>query len=132
MSTKRLQVRDALVATIKAATAMEPYLNLDHALEDRNLPAVAIVSGEDAPDDANSTFDELAWRGRFGVHVLVAANEDPEAAADAIETVILAALSADVSLGGIATRHEVAGGEWEFDLGDCALRRVVIDIYFFA
>ena len=132
MSTRRLQVRDALVALVAASSGLTPYLNLDYALEDRNPPAVAVVSGDDAPLPSNHTYDELAWRVRFGVHVLVAMSADPEAAADAIEASILAALAGDIDLGGVATRYEVAGGEWEFDLGDCALRRVLIDIIFFA
>lgn len=132
MSTTRLQIRDALAALVVSATGLAVHTNLDFALEDGALPCAAIVSGSDEVDGAGSSLDGLreAQTARFRVDVLVAGSADPEAAADAFEGPLRAALRAGPTLGGLALLARYAGGQWEFDLGDCAVRRLFFQVDF--
>jgi hypothetical protein len=133
MSTKRLQVRDALISLIATATGLTPFTNLDFALEEAGLPAVAVVSESDSVDveasSAVSSAPEVV-QATFAVHLLVSRSADPESEADGIETLIRAALAANPSLGGVAQYVRYRGGDWAFDLGDSASRRMVFRAVF--
>lgn len=132
MSTARLAVRNALVSVIGTATGLTVYRNLDYALEERLLPAVAVTSDDDGRATELDTLDEQGRQARFFVHVLVAASADPEADADVIEDQFMAAVRADWTLGGAAIYGEYLGGEWNFDLGDCAIRRLALEFNFYS
>lgn len=128
MSTTRLAVRDALATLVATATGLTVHKNLDYAIQDENLPCAALQSGNDETDDAAGTFLNNTREGgtaRFGVNLLVASGSDPEAAADAYEAPIRAAILNDSTLAGEATEVRYLAGEWEFDLGDCAIRRLI-------
>lgn len=130
MSTRRLQVRDALATLVATSTGLTVHKNLDFAIEDQLLPVGVVMSGNDAIDDELSDFDQDGITARFGVHILVARSTDPEAAADVFEALLQTALGADPTLGGVASLVRYRGGEWDFDLGDCAVRRLVFETTF--
>lgn len=128
MSTKRLLIRNAVVKVIKEAVAGVPvYVNLDYALDCNTLPAVVVSSlGDEVTDTTGSRFASGAETivATFSVSVLIAQSDDPETDADALENAIRLALRANPSLDGTVNVFRYAGGEWEFDLGDCAVRKM--------
>lgn len=130
MSTQRLAVRDALIGLIETATGLTVYRNLDYAIETKRLPAVAVVSGPDDVDDETSDMDDPGYEARFAVHLLVASSADPEAAADAYEDLIRAAVAASPSLSDLALDTTYRGGDWDFDLGSCAARQLSFSVRF--
>jgi predicted oxidoreductase len=128
-----LQVRDALATLVATAASLTVHKNLDYAILDENLPCAAIQSGNDEADDAAGTLMNNSREGgsaRFAVNVLVAASDDPEGAADVFEALIRAAVLSNLTLSGKATQVRYLGGEWEFDLGDCAIRRLIFQATF--
>lgn len=132
-TTARLGIRDALATLVGTATGLTPYLNLDFALSDETLPAVAITSGPDEIDDEAGTHLSGAYEGttaRFDVRVLVAGGSDPEAVADGYELAIRTAVKSDPTLSDKATHTRYLGGDWDFDLGDCAVRRLAFQATF--
>lgn len=130
MSTKRLLVRNAFIAAAQTATGLVPFRNLDFALAENRLPALAVLSAHDAVDDDTGDFAEPGYVVRFEAHVLVAGASDPEAAADVIEKALRDALTANPTLTGLAIDVAYRGGDWNFDLGDCAARRLAFDVRF--
>lgn len=133
MTTQRLQVRNALKTVVGTAAGLTVHLNLDYALEDRNLPCAALQSGNDEASDEAGTLLNSSREGgtaKFAVCVLVAESADPEAAADSYEALIRAAILSNPTLSGKAVHTHYRSGEWEFDLGDCALRRLIFQTIF--
>jgi hypothetical protein len=130
MTTTRLLVRNALIARLETTTGMTALRNLDFAVEDRNLPALAVQSGNDDYYPEASTIAGDAGQARFGVVLLVEASDDPEAAADVFEAAIRADLKANPTLSGAAISLRYLGGEWDFDYGDLALRRLIFEVIF--
>jgi hypothetical protein len=130
MSTARLQARDALVERLEACSGLTVHRNLDYALEDRNLPTLAVQSGNDEALPEASSFAIESGSARFGIAILVQSGADPEAAADVIEEALRADLKAHPTLTGKAVSLRYQGGEWDFELGDLALRRLIYEVTF--
>lgn len=124
MSTVRLQIVDAIATALGTATGLEVHRNLDYALEDENLPALVVMSGDDAPDEAPTQIQVLDQVMSLEITVLAAASANPEAAADPFEAAVHAALCAAATFGGHAVIVNRQGGSWAFDLGDIAARSV--------
>lgn len=122
-----MRVVDAVATALEAANHLNQlklWRNLDYALESENLPALVVISGEDKPDEMPSPHGVLDQTVDIEIDVLIANSENPEAAADpyeaAIHTVMMA--SGFAGYGDLVRR---LGGTWDFDLGDCAARRLV-------
>ena len=133
MSTKRLQIRDALAALIATATGLTVHKNLDFAIEDQSLPVAAITSEHDAVDvDGGSQFSGVPEmvHADFSVRLMVSRSADPESDADGHEQLLRAAVVSNASLGGLAVTTRYLGGDWDFDLGDSAVRRLVFKATF--
>lgn len=124
MSTVRLQIVDALATTMGAATGLTVFRNLDFALDEVNLPALTVISGSDSPDAETSPLGVLDQICDVEIDVLIAHSANPEAAADPYEAQIHAALMATSVFGGHSVDVARLGGQWSFDLGDCAARRL--------
>lgn len=122
MTTVRLQIVDAIATALAAATGLTVHRNLDYALEDTNLPVLALMSGDDAPTEAPGPLGVLDQTALLDIAVLVAHSENPEAAADPYEAQIHAALFAATEFAGFGVLMDRLGGGWAFDLGDCAAR----------
>lgn len=123
MTTVRLQIVDAAAAALATATGLTVYRNLDYALDAGNLPALAVVSGDDAPGPDGS-FDQAHTEASIDIAVLIANDADPEAAADPYESQIHAAMMTPTGFAGHPVRMERGPGGWAFDLGDCAVRHL--------
>ncbi len=125
MATVRLQIVNAIATALATATGLTVHRNLDYALRDTALPAIAVTSVEDAPDEANrigAPLSGLAQEGLIEVAILVAGSANPEADADPYEAAVHGALYGATAFGGHnAVFSRVAAG-WSFDLGDCAQR----------
>lgn len=126
MSSVRLQVVSGLVAALSTATSLTTYRNLDYALEDKNLPALVVRSGDDqvTDSDLNATGD-MDQQLMLVVSILIAESADPEAAADAFECLVHASLAGTNAVAGHAVQISRVSGDWDFDLGDCCERRVI-------
>lgn len=123
MSSIRLQVVDAIAASLAAATGIKLYRNLDHAVSERRLPALVVRSGEDRT--LGQTIGQIDQQAEIGISILVACNESPETEADPHECGIHAALMASPIFGGVSVLMERIGGNWSFDLGDIAERTLI-------
>ncbi|MBI3096341.1 MAG: hypothetical protein HYY97_15845 [Rhodocyclales bacterium] len=123
MTTVRLQVVDAVATALESATRLTLWRNLDYALESENLPALVVISGEDKPDENPSPLGVLDQNVVIEIDVLLANSENPEAAADPYEAAIHAAMMAS-GFAGYGDLVRRLGGTWDFDLGDCAARRL--------
>ena len=125
MSSIRLQIVEAIAAALATATGLTVHRNLDYALKANKLPAIALMSGRDEPAGAGyvSHIEHIA---NITAVVLVAADGDPEAAADPVECDIHAALVAHFPTFGVHQLVSMARGQcdWNFDLGDCAAREL--------
>lgn len=124
MSTVRLQIVNAIATALATATGLTVHRNLDYALEDENLPALVVLSGDDAPDEAPTQIHVLDQVMSLEITVLAAASANPEAAADPFEAAVHAALCGVATFGGHAVIVNRQGGSWAFDLGDIAARSV--------
>lgn len=124
MSTVRLQIIDALAGKVRTATELPLFRNLDFALDADSLPALVVISGGDAPDVDLSPLGVLDQTCDVEIDVLVAGSSNPEADADPYEAAIHAALMASSDFGGYSAEVARLGGQWSFDLGDCAARRL--------
>lgn len=126
MSSIRLQIVTGLVVVLNSATSLEVYRNLDYALEDNNLPALAVRSGEDQVTDTDiSATGDMEQQFNLDVSILIANSADPESAADVFEVQAHAALAGTSVIGTHAVEIERVSGGWDFDLGDCCERRIV-------
>lgn len=129
MTSVRLRIVDAVAAKVQAATGRAPFRNLDFDVEERNAPYENVASGEDGAHHGN-----IGARAETSVDVevafVVAQSTNPEAATDATECAVHAALLADTRLGGLAKNVRRLGGKWEFDLGDCCRRTVAYRVDF--
>lgn len=128
MSTIRLRIADAMASAISTATGLTPYRNLDYALEDKNLPAVALQSGDEG--DSSGIGGVATTDAMVSIHILVAGSGDPELAADSLEAQIHAALFADLRFGGLARELRRVSGGWNFDLGDCCQRTINYQFFY--
>lgn len=124
MTTVRLQIVDAIATALATATGLTVHRNLDYALEDENLPALVVMSGDDAPDEAPTQIHVLDQVMSLEITVLAAASANPEAAADPFEAAVHAALCGAAAFGGHAVIVNRQGGSWAFDLGNIAARSV--------
>ena len=122
MTTVRLAIVDAIAVAIDTATGLKAYRNLDFAVEDRNLPVLAITSADDSPADVSGPLGSLDQQVLVDIGVLVAMSDNPEAAADPFEAQIHAALFSGATFGGQPVLVDRVGGSWAFDFGDCAAR----------
>ena len=98
MSTVRLQIVDAIAAALATATGLTVYRNLDYALEDSNLPALVVASGEEQVSDR--MIGKIDHQVMLDIAVLIAGSATPESAADPYEAQIHAALFGATSFGG--------------------------------
>jgi hypothetical protein len=125
VATIRLEIVDAVAAALATATGLTVHRNLDFAVSAGALPALAVTSVEDAPDETNrigASLSALAHECLLEVSILVAGSANPEAEADPYEAAVHAALYGATAFGGHnAVFSRVAAG-WSFDLGDCAQR----------
>lgn len=121
MSTVRLQIVDAAASAIATATALTVHRNLDYAIADGSLPAVAVTSVEDAPQE-DSGMNALRQSGLIEVALLVSGSATPEADADPYEAAVHAALYGSHQFGGHAAFFQRVAASWQFDLGDSAAR----------
>lgn len=120
MSTVRLQIVDAIAAALATATGLTVYRNLDYALEDSNLPALVVASGEEQVSDR--MIGKIDHQVMLDIAVLIAGSATPESAADPYEAQIHAALFGATSFGGFPLLMERVSAGWQFDLGDCCAR----------
>ena len=124
MSSVRLQIVEAIAAALATATGLTVHRNLDYALKANKLPAIALMSGRDEPTGAVYV-NYIEHIANITAFVLVAADGDPEAAADPVECGIHAALVAPATFGGHQLVSMARGQcDWNFDLGDCAAREL--------
>lgn len=121
MSTVRLQIVDAAASAIATATALTVHRNLDYAIADGSLPAVAVTSVEDAPQE-DSGMNALRQSGLIEVALLVSGSATSEADADPYEAAVHAALYGSHQFGGHAAFFQRVAASWQFDLGDSAAR----------
>lgn len=121
MATVRLQIVNAIATALATATGLTVHRNLDYAIADGALPAIAVISVEDAPQE-DSGINALRQSGLIEVAVLVSGSANPEAAADPFEADIHAALYAAHAFGGHAAFFQRVAASWQFDLGDSAAR----------
>lgn len=130
MSTVRLQIVNAIATALGTATGLTVHRNLDYALQDTNLPALAVISADDAPT-GEYAMAALSQRAQVDIAVLVGREANPEAAADPYEAQVHAALYGAQTFAGhhVVTRR-VAGG-WQFDLGDTAQRLLRYEFSYF-
>lgn len=128
MSTVRLQIVDAIAAALALATGLPLYRNLDYALDAIKLPALVVVSGDDAPDEAGSPLGMQYHSANLEITVLIAQSTNPEADADPLEALVHAALMGTAAFAGFTVMMNRLGGGWSFDLGDCAARHLTYRI----
>jgi hypothetical protein len=131
MSTIRLRIIDALATLLATATGLTVYRNLDYALEDDAFPALVIERGGDTPDEDVSPLGVIDHQLLLKVMVVVAGSANPEAAADAYEAAIHAALMAATTAAGISIDVRWRGAmEPSFDLGDCGVFPLAYSVAF--
>lgn len=126
MASVRLQIVDAVAAALATATSLTVHRNLDYAIADTTLPAIAVTSVEDEPQDDGS-MNLLLQHCMLEIAVLVSRSANPEAAADPIEADIHAALYGSQSFGGHPAFFRRVAAAWQFDLGDSAQRLLRYD-----
>jgi hypothetical protein len=107
-----------------AATGLKVHRNLDYALEDRNLPALVVISGDDQPDNEFSPVGLLDQQMDLQISILMARSPDPETTVDPHEAQIHARLVAATSFDGVPAMVRRIAGSWAFDLGDTCARHL--------
>lgn len=124
MATIRLQIVTEIAEGLGAATGLPVHRNLDYALEDRNLPVLAVTSGPDQPADSGSPLGMLDQEATLEIDILLARSPDPETSIDPHEAAVHSFLAAVTNLAGQPVTIERISGDWVFDLGDCVARRL--------
>lgn len=129
MSTVRLQIVDAIAAALAQATRLPLFRNLDYALDEINLPALVVISGDDVPS-ADSPLGAQYHDANLEITVLVAQSANPEADADPYEALIHATLMGGTVFASYPVMMNRLGASWSFDLGDCAARHLTYRVGF--
>lgn len=120
MATVRLQIVAAVAAALDAALAIPVYRNLDYAISEGSLPALAVQSVDDATSEGR--LNALEQEMQLDIVVLVSGSADPEAAVDPYEAAAHAVLYGAATFGGHPVVVRRIGAAWQFDLGDSAQR----------
>lgn len=124
MATVRLAIVDEIASGLARSTGLRVHRNLDYAIEDRNLPAISVTSGNDQPADSAAPLGVLDQEVQVDINIIVARSANPEATVDPHEAAIHSWLYSITELAGQPVLVDRISGAWDFDLGDCGARRL--------